>query len=406
MSQAEHASPFAGVAEPRIPAGHRYRRIPNIALAVGVTGAVASAGLALMDPRQFYFSYLVAFLYFLSFALGGLFFTIVQFAARAGWSVVVRRIAETLMATAAVFVPLFIPVVAGLLTHHLYHWAETGAEHDAVLRHKAGYLNIPFFLFRAVVFLGAWTLVGRWYYLRSTEQDTSGDQRLTRRMQNFSGPALVIFAFTITYAAVDWIMSLTPHWYSTIYGAYYFAGSLVAIFASTSLIALALSGAGLTGNLINAEHFHDLGKLLFAFLVFWTYLAFSQYMLIWYGNLPEETVWFRPRWGGGWQYATVLLAVGHFIFPFFFLMSRHIKRSRIALTVGASWMLFIHLLDIHWLVMPTLHPKDFQLHLVDFTTLAAVGGFFVFAAARLMLDHPLIPLRDPRLPESIGFENA
>ena len=353
----------------------------------------------------------MAFLYFLSFAIGGLFFVVVQFAVRAGWSVTVRRTAENIMVSLPIFAALFVPVVVGLLTKdahgepYLYEWVKPTAG-DHVLAHKSPYLNVPFFLIRAVVFLGAWALMSRWYYRLSTEQDASGDQKLTRRMQNFSGPALIIFAFTTTYAAVDWIMSLSPHWFSTIYGAYYFAGSLVAIFGSMSLICLALSGSGLTRNLITAEHFHDLGKLLFAFLVFWSYLAFSQYMLIWYANIPEETVWFRPRWGGGWQYATVLLALGHFVFPFFYMMSRHVKRSRKALTFGACWMLFIHLLDIHWLVMPKLHPKDFQLHLVDFTTLLAVGGFMVYVVSRKMFNHPLIPIRDPRLPESIGFENA
>ncbi len=404
MSHAEHSrAPTA--AEVSIPLDHAWRKIPTLALSVAVIGVLASIGFGLRNPKQFFHSYLVAYLFFLSIALGALFFTVVQFAARAGWSVVVRRLAEVLMAALPLFIPLFVPIVIGL--HDLYHWTHHDAvAHDPVLGHKAGWLNTPFFLARAAIFLGAWALLSRWYFKRSTAQDQSADVQLTRNMQRFSGPALIIYAFSVSYAALDWIMSLSAHWYSTIYGVYFFAGSLVAVFATLSILVLQTSGAGLTKDLINAEHRHDLGKLLFAFVVFWTYIAFSQYMLIWYGNLPEETAWYRPRWGGGWELLSVFQGLGHFVIPFFFLMSRHIKRNRKALFAAAAWVLAVHLMDLYWLVMPSLHPSNLHLHPLDLTTLLAVGGLFVFVVSRLMLKHPLIPVGDPRLHESIAFENA
>jgi hypothetical protein len=211
---------------------------------------------------------------------------------------------------------------------------------------------------------------------------------------------------TVTFAAFDWVMSLDPHWYSTIFGVYFFAGSVVGGFAALALLTLALTRSGYLRQAVTAEHFHDLGKLLFAFMVFWSYIAFSQFFLIWYANIPEETAWFLHRLDGGWRPMTLLLAIGHFGVPFFFLMPRTIKRRPLLLFAGAVWMLLVHLLDLHWLVMPALAGKESGgILLLEVTALAGVGGVVVAALGWLLAGAPLLPLRDPRLSESLAFEN-
>jgi hypothetical protein len=224
----------------------------------------------------------------------------------------------------------------------------------------------------------------------------------------------------VTFASFDWLMSLDPHWYSTIWGIYFFAGSLVAVFAVLLLLSVALSRRGEpTRGVITQEHLHDLGKLLFAFTCFWAYIAFSQFMLYWYGNIPEETLFYAKRWyliphgpeatrqwaTSSWSYVSVLLALGHFAVPFFFLLPRTVKRNRALVVVAALWMLLMHLVDVYWLIMPNLHPKGVALHWLDVTTLVGVGGIFFAGFFWLTRGCALIPVRDPRLPESLRFEN-
>jgi hypothetical protein len=211
---------------------------------------------------------------------------------------------------------------------------------------------------------------------------------------------------THTFAAFDWLMSLEPHWYSTIFGVYSFAGSLVAGFSFLAIGAVAMRRAGLLPDAFSTEHLHDLGKLLFAFTVFWAYIGFSQFFLIWYGNLPEETLFFRVRLDGGWRAVSILLAVGHFAVPFFFLLSRSVKRNASALVAASVWMLSMHLVDVYWLVLPSIHHQPARPGVVDVAALLAVGGAFVAAFGRALRGHPLVPVGDPRLPESLAFENV
>ena len=279
-----------------LPESSLWHKLPLITLIVGVVALGLAAAMA-WGTKQFFFSYLVAFCYFLSLAIGGLFFVIVQFATRAGWSVVVRRVAEHLMSTLPLFVPLFIPIAIGL--HELYHWTHAEAvSTDPLLTAKSPYLNERGFYFRAAAYFAVWVTLARLFHARSIKQDSSGDVGLTKKMQVLSGPAIALFAFTVTFAAFDWIMSLDPHWYSTMFGPYFFAGAVVSEFALLAVLHILLQRAGGFGQ-VNAEHYHDLGKLLFGFTVFWAYIAFSQFMLIWYSNIPEETLWYAHR-GGPW----------------------------------------------------------------------------------------------------------
>ncbi|MCB1153717.1 quinol:cytochrome C oxidoreductase, partial [bacterium] len=243
------------------------------------------------------------------------------------------------------------------------------------------------------------------YYRGSVKQDKSGDKKITRRLQNLSGPGIILTALTLTFAAFDWIMSLDPHWYSTIYGVYYFSGSLVAIFAFLSISIIAMQSAGLLEGVVTTEHYHDLGKLLFGFTVFWTYIAFSQYFLIWYANIPEETLWYAHRSVGSWQKMTTFMAVGHFVLPFFYFLTRSTKRHRFALLVGAMWMLMMHFIDMYWLVAPSLHHEGVVFGLIDVTTLLGIGGLFLAFFTWNLRRNPLVPIKDPRLQESLRFEN-
>jgi hypothetical protein len=388
-----------------IPPGHPWNRVPVIGAVGALLGAVACAILGAANPKQFFFSWLVSFLFFLSLTLGALFFVLIQYAAQGGWGIVVRRIGETIFAMLPVMAALFLPLLFGL--HDLFEWSHAdAAEHDALLRWKAPYLNVPFFLIRAALYFGIWSFIALLYYRGSSGQDVTGDPGVSARLRRFAGPAIIVLALTQTFASIDWIMSLTPHWYSTMFGVYFFAGSFVGFIALLSVVAVAMRGAGLLDTVINQGHLHDIGKFLFAFTAFWAYIGFSQFFLMWYANLPEETTWYKVRIEGSWLWVSLFLMAGHFGVPFFYLMGRDVKRRGSTLAVGGAWLLAMHFLDLYWQVMPTLHPEGLSPSPLDVAAFVTIGGCFVAAASWLMRRQALVPLRDPRLAESLALENA
>jgi len=234
-----------------IPPGHSWNRLPLIGAVLALLGAVVCAILAPGNPKQFYFSWLVSFLFFLSLALGALFFVLIQYAVQGGWGIVLRRIGETIFATLPAMALLFVPLLLGL--HELFEWYHHDAvERDALLRWKSPYLNVPFFLIRAAIYFGSWCLIAVLYYRGSRGQDTTGDPRVSARLRRFAGPAIIVMALTSSFASVDWIMSLTPHWYSTMFGVYFFAGSFVGFIALLSVLAVAMQRARLLDTIINA----------------------------------------------------------------------------------------------------------------------------------------------------------
>ena len=322
-----------------IPPGHSWNRIPVDRRRPSPCWARSAARFwGAANPKQFFFSWLVSFLFFLSLALGALFFVLIQYASQGGWGIVVRRIGETTFATLPVMAVLFLPVLLGL--RDLYSWTVPGAaEHDALLRWKAPFLNVPFFLIRAALYFGIWSFIAARLLPRLARQDATGDPAVSARLRRFAGPAIIVLALTQTFASVDWIMSLTPHWYSTMFGVYFFAGSFVGFIALLSVVAVAMRRAGLLDTVISAEHLHDVGKFLFAFTAFWAYIAFSQFFLMWYANLPEETIWYKARIEGSWKSVSILLMAGHFVAPFFYLMGRAVKRRERPWRSGApgSW---------------------------------------------------------------------
>jgi hypothetical protein len=378
--------------------------------AVGVLLALVFSFFATEGLRQFAFSYLLSYCYFLSLALGALCLVLVSHLTRSGWNVVWRRLAELMAATLPCWALLFLPILAFLWFGGgaLFHWNDPAVmRDDPLIREKVPYLNAGFFTLRAVVYLAIWSALASYYYRNSRLQDHSGDKQLTLRMQKWSGPALVVFGFTVTFASFDWLMSLDAHWFSTIFGVYFFGGTAVGAIAALILAAQYLQHRGLLKESITVEHYHDLGKLLFGFVFFWGYIAFSQYMLIWYANIPEETQWFLIRQTGGWAGISLILLFGHFLLPFAGLMSRHVRRNRILLGGWAAWLLVMHWLDLYWLVMPQLSKEAGPTFgLVDLCCLIGLGSLYVSSFLWAVGDHALIPVRDPRLAESLAFENT
>jgi hypothetical protein len=291
------------------------------------------------------------------------------------------------------------------------HGGPLGDPHEVeehhVLEAKKPYLNVSFFSIRAVVYLLVWGFLAWRLFRYSVDQDASKDPKLTVAVQRFAPPATILFALTLTFAGFDWIMSLEPTWFSTIFGVYCFAGSVLAGLTTLTLATMAMRRSGLVTNEINTEHYHDLGKLTFGFLVFWAYIGFSQFMLIWYAALPEETTFFHHRWDAGpWSSVSLALLFAHFVFPFFLLLSRNTKRRLQILGFGAAWVLAMHVVDIYWLVMPNFGQDGFAFHWMDATCLIGIGGLYLAVVFHFMRKHRLIPVGDPRLLRAIHFENA
>jgi hypothetical protein len=305
--------PVKTVAQVSLPADHPWRKLPAIGLVLAVIGLGASTFFYMGGQKeQFYYSYMTAFMYWLSLGLGGLFFVLIHHSTKAGWSVVVRRLAENVMGTLPWFILLAIPIILGLQEHVLFHhWTDAEAvAKDPVLQSKSGYLNVNFFYIRMAIYLGLWSFMNYKFRGASVAQDTSGDHEITRRLTRWSYPGLIVFALTLSFASIDWIMSHDPHWYSTMFGVYYFAGCVLGIFALMVVIVISFRATGMMEGVITIEHDHDLGKYCLGFVIFWSYIAFSQYFLIWYANMPEETIWFARRMVGGWTAVGISLMVG------------------------------------------------------------------------------------------------
>jgi hypothetical protein len=392
--------------------GPLARRAPWALGAAGLVlvGLALGLGLARGDGLAYFLhSYLASFAFWLSLSLGALFLVAILFACRAGWAVSIRRLAEVIAGNlpwlAIWFLPILLPVVLG--SHALYEWTDPHAvEHSAALQQKQPYLNVPFFAARAVVYFAIWWFCARYYLRRSTEQDRSADPRLTLSMERFSGPALLLLALTATFASFDWLMSLDPLWYSTIFGVYYFGGAFLGALCFLVLAAIGLQAGGRLTESITTEHYHDLGKLILSFVIFWGYIAFSQYMLIWYGNIPEETRWYLPRQTGPWATVSLALVFGHLLIPFFGLLPRWAKRSKLVLGFWAAWILVFHWIDMLWLVMPEVEHDGLPIRTMDLLIALGLGCLWLAGLVWLACSRSLIASGDPRLAEAVAFENV
>lgn len=372
---------------------------------LGTASLLAAFFIAQKDQTAFYFSFHVSWVYFVSIALGAVFFVLIQYATRAGWSVVVRRLAENVAQTLPLFLILFFVIILG--SHHLFHhWLSTESMTDKILATKRWYLNQPFYYGRSFFYLLAFTAFAFYFAKKSEKQDKTGEHLITSRLQTRSAPFLIIAGFCMHFAAVDWIMALDPHWYSTIFGLYFFAGSYMAFIALLSILTRLASRVSSVQNAFGTEHYHDLGKLLFGHTCFWAYAAFVQFLLIWYANIPEETRWYGIRQNHGWYPFWIMLCVGHFIVPFLLLMARKAKRTRNWVVFVAVWMLVMHFVDIYWLIMPTHYEVGPSFQILDVLCLFGIGGLFLSLFCAFTSKKSLIPVRDPRLNESLTYENV
>lgn len=443
----------------RIPREAGWSNAWKLAAGMGGLGLILSGVAYSGDPHRFAFSWLFAFMTFLAVALGCLFFVIVQHLSGASWSVSARRVPEIFASGLPLFALLFVPIWASI--DELYPWAhhhappqeaheERGATghgaqhsrgesllgasvahaqdhvgahgddshdvghaehtpqhalHEETINAKLAYLNTGFFTGRAVAYFVIWTLLSLFFVRTSLAQDTKRDLASTKSMQSWSPVATFLFAISLTFAAFDWMMSLEPAWYSTIFGVQYFAVAAVSSLATIIATTYALKNAGIIGEAIQTEHYHDLGKLMFGFLVFWAYISFSQFMLIWYASIPEETTYYHLRWNEGWQTFSLALALTHFVVPFFFLMSRNIKRRIPLLAFGAAWLLVNHVLECFWLIMPyASEGGGLDVHWMDIASVLAVGGIYLAFVFFRMTQVPLVPVGDPRLERALHHE--
>ena len=361
-------------------------------------------------------AYLTAFVYVLTLSIGCLFFVIIQHLVRAGWSVIVRRIAELFMMLVVPLAILFIPILASLIGDgKLYVWdnanfaIDHGVSTDAWDAKKM-WLNQYWFIARSVVYFLIWGGLAVFFWRGSTTQDETGEKAATDRMQYWSGPAVYAFSATTSLAAFDWIMSLAPMWFSTMFGVYLFAGSILAAHCVICLSSYVFQRAGAMRDEVTVEHYHDLGKLIFGFTFFWTYISFSQFLLIWYGNIPEETEWFYHRQVGSWGTLSILIIIFHWAVPFLGTMSRHVRRRPWAIALWSAYLLVMHYVDIYWMIMPEARSGTG----VEVTAVGAAGAVIcvigmVSLALGLILKiaehNRIVAVRDPRLGESIAFEN-
>lgn len=361
-----------------------------------------------IDSNRAMLGYLFAFVGVLTIPIGCMFFVVIQHLTRAGWSVLVRRMAEFAMAAIPLFGILFIPIIA--IKSNVFPWMNL--DHlDRALIKKLPYLNINFFTIRAYFYFAIWTWISIWFYKTSIKQDeperfdfvnkkNKWAFDLTEKMSSWSPVSMIFLAITTTFASFDWLMSLQPHWCSTVFGIYFFAGCFLVAVAFTGLMLVKSSVP------VNAEHYQDLGKFIFGFTVFWAYISFSQLMLYWYSNIPEETEFYIRRLQNGWEYVSYSLICTNFFLPFFIFMSKHVKRNIVAFSFTCIWILLTHFIDIYWLIVPTTDKINwFSFIIYDISALIGILFLYISVILIIMRNKSHYPKGDPRLGESLRFEN-
>lgn len=368
--------------------------------AVGIVALIISFVGYFLDHSQFFFSYLTSFAFFSSIALAALFFVMLQHLTRSEWSVALRRIPESISANIPVWAIFIIPVLLGM--HSLYHWSHAEAvAHDPVLQGKAPYLNTTFFIIRQIIYFAIWGFLGWRMHRKSVEMDETGDWGLQTLLRRTSGPGIFLFAITTAFASFDWLMSLDPHWYSTMFGVYFFAMGFQSLFATLILTVVFLWHKGLLTNTIQEGHLYDLGVQLFGFTVFYAYIAFSQYLLIYYASIPEETVWFLERFHGGYEYLAYFYLFGRFVIPFVVLLPKKAKTNKTILSVIAGLILMSHLVELYWIVMPVLDHHGLHFNWILITSFTGLGCIFLGLFFHTFSQASMIPVNDPKIEESL-----
>ncbi|MGB6430415.1 MAG: hypothetical protein WBF06_07500 [Candidatus Acidiferrales bacterium] len=366
------------------------------ALIVGVVALVISIAGGFANPTQFFRSYLIGFFFWLGIALGSLALLMLQYLTGGDWGVMIRRPLESATRTLPLMLLLFAPLAFGV--RHVYEWMAPGT---ILPPHKAVYLTVPFFFERAAIYFAVWIvlqwLLNRW----SHQQDETGDVRFKLKLTYLAGPGLILYGLTISFASVDWIMSLDPSWYSSIFGILIIGGQLVAAMSMMIVTLVALGREEPMESVYQSRHYHDLGKLLFAFVMLWAYFSVSQLIIIWSGNLPEEISWYMSRIVGEWRWVGLLLVIAHFALPFGLLLSRDLKRRPGRLVWIAGLLLVARLVDVYWLTAPEFWPGGIHLHWMDVLVPIGIGGIWIWFYVRQLRQWPLLPVADRRLAEAM-----
>jgi len=375
------------------------------ALVIGAGGLIVSALGAFLDVDQFMRSWLIGFYFCLGLTLGSLALLMLQHLSGGQWGMVSRRIFEAASRNLPVVALLFLPILLRLPV--LFEWARPEAVDNAIIHAKAGYLNTGFFVVRAVIYFAFWmllmVLLNRWSAEQDRGQGTTPADSV--RFRTVSAPGMLFLVLTVTFASVDWIMSLDAEWFSTIFGLLTIAGWGLNAFAFAIIVLAMLQRSGAAVDILKPRHFHDLGKLLLAFTMLWAYLSFSQFLIIWSGNLPEEIPWYVKRTTGSWGYVAIALVVGHFFLPFLLLLSQDLKKRPAMLARVAAFIIIMRLVDVIWLVEPQFRPGTaFPIHWLDITVPVGLVGLWMFMFARNLRSRSLMPVNDPYFKEAFAHE--
>lgn len=380
------------------------QRVRMNALWIGVVSVVLCLIGSILNPAQFFRSWLWAVVFYVGLSVGCMAILMMQYLSGGAWGLVIRRVCEAVARTLPLLALLFVPIAFGIGS--LYVWSHSDVvARDEILQHKHIYLNVPFFLIRAVFYFAVWIVLGFLMNKWSAEHDRTGDLMAYRKLQIWSGPGLALYAFTVTFASFDWLMSLDPHWYSTIFGVLVMGGQGLSAMAFIVFVMVLLSRRPPLLGIVGPAHLQDLGKLLFTFVMLWAYFSFSQLLIVWAGNLTEEIPWYLQRLNGGWQYIGGLLIIFHFALPFALLLSRTLKRAARTVAQIAALLLAMRFVDCYWLVAPDFN-RGFHLSWMDFAAPIGIGGLWTWMFIGELRKRPLLPLRDPHLEEAIEHGRA
>ena len=382
-------------------------QIPELAIAQPRFLLAGGIGLALSllgwftNPAQFYQSYLMGYLFVLGATLGCLAIGMIHQLSGGGWGVLVRRPIGAASRVLPILTLLFLPIVLGM--HHLFEWTHADVvANDEVLLGKQLYLNTPFFLIRAAIYFLSWNAIAYFLNSWSLEQDRTGDPRLSRRMQKFAGGGLVLYGLTMTFAAFDWLMSLEPHWFSTIYGVLIMGGQALTAMAVLLIVLVWLSRRPPLDAIVVPSHFHDLANLMLAFVMLWAYFSFSQYLIIWSGNLPEEIAWYLHRLQTGWRFVAIALVLFHFVVPFVLLLSRAVKRAPHLIVLVAAGILLARLVDLFWLIAPEFHRDGIAVSWMDVVIPLSLCSLWTGCFIWQLRGRAILPVYDPQFDEALG----
>jgi uncharacterized membrane protein len=376
------------------------QRLQQRAFGVGIVALLLCGLGAFANASQFLRSYLFAYAYWSGIAIGSLAIIMLHHLSGGAWGMMIRRPLEGATRTLPLVAILFAPIAFGI--GNLYEWAHPEIVHaDKILQQKAPYLNGPFFLVRSILYFLVWMTLAHFLNRWSRQQDETGDPILASRTETLSGPGLVVFGATATFASFDWVMSLEPHWFSTVFGLSFMVGQVLTAFSFVIALASFLSNRKPMSEAISASHFHDLGKLTLAFVMLWAYLSFSQFLIIWSGNLPEETPYYVKRLTGGWQFFQLALILFHFALPFVLLLSRSLKRSGAKLVKVVVFILIMRFVDLYLQIIPTGHHTELHPHWMDLLAPIGIGGIWLGFFLRQLVARPVLPIRDPHFAEAL-----